>query len=451
MLRSKPLCVADFKQRCGASIPGLFFDYINGGSYSETTMRNNELDLARLAVIQRAGVDVSKRSIKTNAIAELLGRPDLKPSPLPVGVSPVGFTGMFRGSGEIYGAHAAFRSNVPFCLSTMSITSIEQVADALAATYGTPGDLPLFWHQLYFLKDRGFMKSLIQRVSAAGCGALVVTLDLQILAQRHKDVRNGLSAPPNLLRPKTAAQILSRPAWCLSMTQARSWNFGNIVGHVSGVEDVSSLSSWTNDQFDPSMSWRDVEWIRRTMDEAGMAEKPLIVKGLLHPDDAVDAARTGACAAVICCNHGGRCLDAQHGAIRKLHPMARALDDFYTHRSGDRDKCTSGWKQRRMQLHFASGIRLGSDLFKALNLGADFCWVGRPFAWALGSDQRPGLPFSERNAVDDLFEVLRKELDVTTALAGVRDLVAQRSPAWLDTDAATKQLFGIDGASDVGR
>lgn len=471
MFRPKPLCVADFKQLAKKRVPFLFMDYATAGSYEQITLDNNTADFLKLHLIQRGGMDVSKRTIESTAARELLLnggsnsggdnansdhiRAVVKNARLPIALGPIGFLGMQRANGEIFAACAALRNNIPFTQSTMSICSIEHVSDALATVFPSASknekkgrSFPLWWFQLYYMKDRGFMKSLIQRAKDAGCGALTVTLDLQILSQRHQDIRNGLSAPPNLMRPSTALGI-ARPRcwpWCVSMLSAKSYIFGNIVGHVKGIEDVSSLSSWTSQQFDPSMSWKDVEWIRATMNEVGWSDAPLIVKGVLHPRDAVAAAETGIVDAIVVGNHGGRCLDSQHGAISNLYSVSQAVKEVYAKRQQQQQSSseTKKKKKAKMQIHFESGIRTGADIFKASMLGADVCWIGRSYVYALGSDQRPWLKFEHPSAVDDLIGMLAKELDVTTALCGVRNLQEERSVDYLDVRSdEVKKHFGL--------
>jgi L-lactate dehydrogenase (cytochrome) len=297
---------------------------------------------------------------------------------MPVALAPTGLTGMQHADGEILAAKAAERFGVPFTLSTMSICSIEDIA----ANTSKP-----FWFQVYFMRDRDFMTRLVERARAANCSALVLTLDLQILGQRHKDIRNGLTAPPKLTL-KNMLNLATKPTWCLNMLQTKRRSFGNIVGHAKNVSDMSSLSSWTAEQFDPRLSWEDVEWLRRAWGGK------LIIKGILDPEDARIAAQSGV-DAIIVSNHGGRQLDGALSSIAALPSIMDAVGD-------------------RMEVHLDSGIRSGQDVIKALALGAKGTYIGRAFLYGLGAMGEAG--------VTACLNIIRKELDTTMALCGLTDV-----------------------------
>lgn len=362
--------IADLKKLARRRVPKMFFDYADSGSWTESTYRANEEDFARIKLRQRVLVDMTDRSLASTMVGE--------PVAMPVALAPTGLTGMQHADGEILAARAAEKFGVPFTLSTMSICSIEDVA---AAT-GKP-----FWFQLYVMRDKDFVANLIDRAKAAGCSALVLTLDLQILGQRHKDLRNGLSAPPRFT-PKHIWQMATRPRWCLGMLGTQRRTFGNIVGHAKGVADLSSLSSWTAEQFDPRLSWEDIEWIRQRWGGK------LILKGILDRDDAEMAAKTGADAIVVS-NHGGRQLDGADSSIARLGEIAEAVGD-------------------RIEIQFDGGIRSGQDVLKALCLGARGTYIGRPFLYGLGAMGEAGVTMA--------LEIIRKELDITMALCGKRDI-----------------------------
>ena len=364
------LTIADLKDMARRRVPKMFFQYADSGAYTEGTYRANEAAFARLRLRQRVLVDMSDRSLAS----EMIGTPVA----MPVAVAPTGLTGMQHADGEILAARAAQAFGVPFTLSTMSICSIEDVA---AAT-GKP-----FWFQLYVMRDRGFCESLIARARAAGCSALVLTLDLQIVGQRHNDLRNGLSAPPKWT-PKHALQIALRPFWALEMLGTNRRGFGNIVGHVKDVSDLSSLSAWTNEQFDPRLSWEDVAWIKERWGGK------LILKGILDPEDAENAARSGADALIVS-NHGGRQLD---GALSSIEALPAIVDQV----------------GNRIEVLFDGGIRSGQDVIKALALGARGTFIGRAFLYGLGAMGEAG--------VTRCLDIIRKELDVTMALCGLRDV-----------------------------
>jgi L-lactate dehydrogenase (cytochrome) len=362
--------IADLKRLARIRVPKMFFDYADSGSWTESTYRANEDDFGKIKLRQRVLVDMSNRVLESTMIGETVS--------MPVALAPTGMTGMQHADGEILAAQAAEAFGVPFVLSTMSICSIEDVA----AVTKRP-----FWFQLYVLRDREFVGNLIDRAKAAGCSALVLTVDLQILGQRHKDVRNGLSAPPRLTL-KNMIDMAIRPRWCLEMARTPRRTFRNIVGHAKGVSDLSSLSSWTAAQFDPKLSWADVAWIKQRWGG------PLIIKGILDVEDAKIAAETGADALIVS-NHGGRQLDGAPSSISMLARIADAVGD-------------------RIEVHFDGGIRSGQDVLKAIALGAKGTYLGRAFLYGLGAMGGPGVTLT--------LEIIRKELDVTLALCGKRVL-----------------------------
>jgi L-lactate dehydrogenase (cytochrome) len=367
---SEILTIADLKKRAQKRVPKMFFDYADSGAWTEGTYRANEDDFAKIKLRQRVLVDMTNRSLKSEMIGQDVA--------MPVALSPTGLTGMQHADGEMLAAQAAEEFGVPFTLSTMSICSIEDVASVTKKP---------FWFQLYVMRDRDFVNNLIDRAKAANCGALVLTLDLQILGQRHKDLRNGLSAPPKFT-PKHIWQMATRPNWCLGMLGTKRRSFGNIVGHAKNVSDLSSLSSWTAEQFDPRLSWDDVEWIKQRWGGK------LILKGINDVEDAIAAAQSGA-DAIIVSNHGGRQLDGAHSSIAMLPRIVDAVGD-------------------KIEVHMDGGIRSGQDVLKAVALGAKGTYIGRPFLYGLGADGKKG--------VTKALEIIRKELDVTMALCGKRDI-----------------------------
>ena len=348
----------------------MFYDYADSGSYTESTYRANQEDFSKIKLRQRVAVDISSRSLASVMVGQSVA--------MPVALAPTGLAGMQHANGEILAARAAAKAGVPFTLSTMSICSIEDLAQ------DSPNP---FWFQLYVMRDRDFINRLIDRAKAAKCTALVLTLDLQIIGQRHKDVKNGLSAPPRM----TLSNILNlatKPRWCMNMLGAKRRTFGNIVGHAKGVDDLSSLSAWTNEQFDPSLSWADVQWIK---DRWG---GKLILKGIQDPEDAEAAVRSGADALIVS-NHGGRQLDGAPSSITALPTIASAVGD-------------------RIEVLMDGGIRSGQDVIKALALGAKGVFIGRAFLYGLGAGGEAG--------VAQCLEIIRKELDVTMAMCGVSDV-----------------------------
>ena len=364
------LTIDDLKNQARRRVPKMFFDYADSGAWTESTYRANEEDFGKIKLRQRVLVDMDNRSLASTMIGENVS--------MPVALAPTGSTGMQHADGEMLAAQAAEEFGVPFTLSTMSICSIEDVASVTKKP---------FWFQLYVMRDKDFVLNLIDRAKAAKCSALVLTLDLQILAQRHKDVRNGLSAPPRLTLPNLIDMAI-RPGWCFGMLGTKRRTFRNIVGHAKGVGDLASLSSWTNEQFDPRLSWDDVEWIRQRWGGK------LILKGILDKEDAVLAARTGA-DAIIISNHGGRQLDGAPSSIAVLEEIVDAVGD-------------------RIEVHMDGGIRSGQDVLKALCLGAKGTYIGRPFLYGLGAAGKKGVTLA--------LEIIRKELDLTLALCGKRDI-----------------------------
>ena len=351
-------------------VPRMFYDYADAGSWTESTYRANEADFAKIKFRQRVAVNLADRSLRSAMVGQ--------PVSMPVALAPTGLTGMQHADGEILAARAAEKFGVPFTLSTMSICSIEDVAAHTSAP---------FWFQLYVMKDRDFIERLIERARAARCSALVLTLDLQVLGQRHKDIRNGLSAPP---RPTlaTIANLMTKPRWCLGMLGTRRHGFGNIVGHAKSVSDMASLSAWTSQQFDPALSWNDVEWIKRRWGAK------LIIKGIMDPEDARLAAGSGADALIVS-NHGGRQLDGAQSSIEALAPIVDAVG-------------------RQIEVHMDGGVRSGQDVIRALALGAKGVYIGRPFLYGLGALGEQG--------VTRCLEIIRNELDLTMAFCGLRDV-----------------------------
>ncbi|TPW31654.1 alpha-hydroxy-acid oxidizing protein [Martelella alba] len=367
---SEPLTIADLKRRAKWRVPKMFFDYADSGAWTESTYRANESDFTKIKLRQRVLVDMTNRSLASTMIGENVS--------MPVAIAPTGLCGMQHADGEILAAQAAEEFGIPFTLSTMSVCSIEDVAENTTKP---------FWFQLYVMKDRDFIASLIDRAKAAKCSALVLTLDLQILGQRHKDILNGLSTPPKFT-PKHLWQVGTRPFWALEMLQTKRRTFRNIAGHAKGVSDLSSLSAWTSEQFDPKLSWADVNWIKERWGGK------LILKGILDAEDAKMAAKTGA-DAIIVSNHGGRQLDGARSSISVLPEIVDAVGG-------------------EIEIHMDGGIRSGQDVLKARALGAKGVFIGRPFLYGLGAMGKPG--------VTKALEIIRKELDITMALCGKRDI-----------------------------
>ncbi len=362
--------IEDLKRLYRRRVPKMFYDYAETGSWTEQTFRENSSDFDEIRLRQRIAVDMAGRS----TAAKMVGQ-DCK---MPVALAPVGLCGMQSADGEIKAARAAEKFGVPFTLSTMSICSIEDVAEHTSKP---------FWFQVYTLKDDDFMKRLFARAKAASCSALVITVDLQVLGQRHKDLKNGLSAPPKLT-PSSILNLATKVPWGLEMLQTKRRFFGNIVGHAKGVSDPTSLSSWTAEAFDPSLNWERIREFRSWWDG------PVILKGILDAEDAKKALDVGADAIVVS-NHGGRQLDGALSSIRILPKIMDAVGD-------------------KIEVHLDSGIRSGQDVLKALALGAKGTMIGRAFVYGLGAMGEAG--------VTRALEVIHKELDVTMALCGERNV-----------------------------
>jgi len=363
-------CIEDLRILAKSRVPRMFYDYADSGSWTESTYRANSTDFEKIRLRQRVAINMEGRSTATTMIGETVT--------MPVACAPTGLTGMQHADGEILAAKACEAFGVPFTLSTMSICSIEDVAGETKKP---------FWFQLYVMRDWDFTKNLIERAKAVGCSALVVTVDLQILGQRHKDIKNGLSAPP---KPTIANMInlATKPRWCMGMLGTQRRTFRNIVGHAKGVSNMSSLSSWTAEQFDPRLSWADIERIKQ------MWGGKLIVKGILDPEDAEIAVKMG-CDAIIVSNHGGRQLDGAMSSIAALQPILDKVGD-------------------RIEVHFDGGIRSGQDVLKAIALGAKGTYIGRAFLYGLGAMGGDG--------VTKALQIIHKELDLTMAFCGRRNL-----------------------------
>ncbi|HVH74220.1 MAG TPA: alpha-hydroxy acid oxidase [Stellaceae bacterium] len=362
--------IEDLREMARRRVPRAFFQYADHGSYSQSTMQANAADLAAIKLRQRVAVNVDERDLSTTIIGEAAS--------LPLALAPVGLCGMQHGDGEILARRAAAAAGIPFTLSTMSICSIEDVAEAV----GKP-----FWFQLYVMRDRGFVRDLIERAIAAKCSALMPTLDLQILGQRHCDIKNGLTVPPKV-KFANLVDIATKPAWAFSILQGRRKTFGNLAGHVKGMEGVTSLAQWTARQFDPTMDWKTVEWIR------GLWPGKMILKGILDPQDAKIAAKCGA-SAIIVSNHGGRQLDGAPSSISALPKIADAVGD-------------------KIEVLFDGGIRSGQDVLRALALGARACVIGRAYIYGLGAGGEAG--------VARAIEIIKNELDVSMALTGTKSV-----------------------------
>jgi len=363
--------IEDLRVLAQKRVPRMFYDYADTGSWTESTYRANEADFERILFRQRVAVNLENRTTRTKMIGQDVA--------MPVAIAPTGLTGMQHADGEILAARAAKEFGIPFTLSTMSICSIEDVAQA---TGGHP-----FWFQLYVMRDRDFIERLIDRAKAANCSALVLTLDLQIIGQRHKDLKNGLSAPP---KPTLAniINLMTKPRWCLGMLGTQRRQFGNIVGHVKGIENMGSLSEWTNKQFDPSLSWKDVEWIKKRWGG------PLILKGIQDVEDAQIAVSTGA-DAIIVSNHGGRQLDGAPSSISALPEIVDAVGD-------------------RIEVHMDGGIRSGQHVLKAMALGAKGTYIGRAMLYGLGAMGQQG--------VEAALRIIQRELDLSMAFCGRTDI-----------------------------
>ncbi|KRH99832.1 alpha-hydroxy acid oxidase [Curvibacter sp. PAE-UM] len=363
--------IEDLRVLAQKRVPRMFYDYADSGSWTESTYRANESDFQKIKLRQRVAVNMEGRSTRSTMIGQDVA--------MPVAIAPVGLTGMQHADGEILAARAAKKFGIPFTLSTMSICSIEDVSKG---TDGHP-----FWFQLYMMKDRGFIERLIERARAVKCSALVLTLDLQIIGQRHKDLKNGLSAPPKLTLPNIL-NIATKPRWALGMLGTPRREFGNIVGHVKGVENMSSLSAWTNQQFDPALNWGDVEWIKKRWGGK------IILKGIQDVEDAKLAVKSGADALIVS-NHGGRQLDGAQSSVEALPAIVAAVGS-------------------QIEVHMDGGIRSGQDVLKARALGARGVYIGRAMAYGLGAMGGAG--------VSKALEILHKELDITMAFCGHTDI-----------------------------
>ena len=363
-------CIEDLRLLAKRRVPRAMFEYAAGGAYDEATLRANCADLDAIRVRQRVMINVDQRSLRTQLVGESVA--------MPLAIAPLGLTGLMHGSGEIHAARAAEAFGIPYTLSTMSICSIEDVRAAVTKP---------FWFQLYVMRDREFVESLIQRAIAAQCSALVLTADLQIQGQRHRDIKNGLSVPPRLTL-RNALDIATKPAWVFSVLTAPRRTFGNLVGLGRGGSNLNTLSQWIASQFDPTLSWKDVAWVRK------LWPGKLIIKGILDADDARLAVDTGADAIVVS-NHGGRQLDSAPSSIAALPGIVAAVGD-------------------KTQVLFDGGVRSGQDVFKAMALGAQGTMAGKAILYGLGAMGQAG--------VHTALELIRKELDVTMALTGTRDV-----------------------------
>ena len=370
--------IDDLRRMARRRVAKAVFDYVDRGSYDEATLRANRADLDALRFRQRVGIDVDRRSTRSTMAGEEVA--------MPVAIAPVGLTGLNWADGEILGARAAEKFGIPFTLSTMSICSIEDVAGAVTRP---------FWYQLYVFRDRSFAASLIERAKAAKCSALVMTLDLQIQGQRHMDLKNGLVVPPRLTLG-TVLDVITKPGWVLNVLSGRRKSFGNLEGRIPDAKTLTTLGQWIAGQFDPTLSWKDVEWVKK------LWGGKLILKGILDVEDAKIAVSTGADAIVVS-NHGGRQLDGTVSSIRALPEVVQAVGG-------------------RTEIWFDGGVCSGQDVLRALALGARGTMIGKAFAWGLGAMGEAG--------VAKALEIIQKELDVTMALCGLRD-VRDASPAIL--------------------
>ncbi len=361
-------CIEDLRLDARRKVPRAFYEYAFSGSYNEETLRANRADFEKIKLRQRILVDVSDRDTTTAILGERAA--------LPLMLAPIGLLGLQHGNGEILACRAAQAVGIPFTLSTMSICSIEDVAGAVEKP---------FWFQLYVMRDRGFVRSLVERAIAAKCSALVLTVDLQVLGQRHRDIKNGLSVPPKI-RLHNVLDVAMKPRWAWSVAFAKRRTFGNLAGHVKGMESVQSLAGWTNQQFDASLSWKDVDWIR------SIWPGKLVLKGILDPEDAHAGVKAGADAIVVS-NHGGRQLDGAPSSISMLPAIAEAVGS-------------------QTEVWLDGGIRSGQDLARAIALGARACMIGRPYVYGLGAGGQAG--------VTKAIDIIRKELETTMALMGER-------------------------------
>ena len=364
------LTIEDFMRVAERRVPRMFYQYADSGAYTESTYRENSTDFGKIRIQQRIGVDISTRSLSTTMLGQAVS--------MPLALAPTGAAGMQTADGEIKAARAAQKAGIPFTLSTVSICSIEDVAEATTAP---------FWFQFYVRKDRTFNERLIDRAKAAKCTAIVVTMDCQIGGQRHKDVRNGLTVPLKM-SPKFLAEMAMKPRWALAMLATKRRTFGNFAGHIPGATTVPALATWMSEQDDLTLNWKDLIWIKKRFGG------PLVVKGVLHPDDALAAVAHGA-DAIIVSNHGGRQLDCAPSTIRVLPRIVDAVGG----------KC---------EIYLDSGVRSGHDMLKAVALGARAVFIGRPFLYGLGVAGEAG--------VSRIIEILRAEADTTLGLMGETDI-----------------------------
>ncbi|MBU2963176.1 alpha-hydroxy-acid oxidizing protein [Citreicella sp. C3M06] len=364
--------IEDLKRIYKRRVPKMFYDYCESGSWTEQTFRENVSDFSEIKLRQRVAIDMTGRTTKSQMVGQDVA--------MPVALAPVGMTGMQHADGEIHAARAAEKFGVPYCLSTMSICSIEDVAENSSKP---------FWLQVYTMKDDDFTQRLFDRAKDAKCSAAVITVDLQMLGQRHKDIKNGLSAPPKLTA-KSIADMSYRVAWGLDMLKTKRRFFGNIVGHAKGVGDAASLTDWTHNNFDQALDWDRIRQFRK------MWDGPLIIKGIMDPRDALEACNVGADAIVVS-NHGGRQLDGALSSIRALGPIMDAVGD-------------------RIEVHLDSGVRSGQDVLKAVAMGAKGCWIGRAYIYGLGAMGETG--------VSEALRVIHKELDTSMGLCGRTDVTA---------------------------
>ncbi len=367
---AKIACIEDLRVLAKRRVPKMFYEYADSGSWTESTYRNNASDFARIRLRQKVAVNMENRSLASTMIGQDVS--------MPVALAPTGLTGMQSADGEIKAAKAAEKFGVPFTLSTMSICSIEDVAENTTVP---------FWFQLYVMRDKDYLGKLIDRAKAAGCSALVLTLDLQIIGQRHADFKNGLTAPPKPTL-RNIANMATKVRWGLGMLGTKRHSFGNIVGHVAGAEKMGSLAEWTNEQFDPALSWEDVQWIKERWGGK------LIIKGILDADDAKLAVKSGA-DAIIVSNHGGRQLDGALSAIEILPEIVKAVGE-------------------KVEIHMDGGIMSGQDVLKAIALGAKGTYIGRAFLYGLGAMGEQGVTCA--------LEIIQKELDLTMAFCGHRQI-----------------------------
>ncbi len=358
--------IEDLRVLAEQRVPRMFYDYADSGSWTESTYRANSDDFQKIKLRQRVAVDMSNRSTATTMIGQ--------PVAMPVAIAPVGLTGMQHADGEIHAARAAEKFGIPFTLSTMSICSIEDVAEHTSAP---------FWFQLYMMRDRDAMARMIGRARDAGCSGLILTLDLQVIGQRHKDLKNGLTAPP---RPtlRNIVNLMTKPRWCLGMAGTQRRTFRNLVGHVKGVSDMNSLAAWTNEQFDPRLSWADVEWVKRQWGGK------LVLKGIMVEEDARLAVEAGV-DAIIVSNHGGRQLDGAPSSIHALPAIVAAVGS-------------------QLEVWMDGGIRSGQDVLKAWALGAKGTMIGRAMVYGLGAFGEAG--------VTKALQIIHKELDISMAFCG---------------------------------